>query len=290
MSKGSGFGKGLLGTLMIAALAACFSVSNKEDKEKIIKSPNLIEKRLEEKVENYKTPISWKSVEDYDSFVRSKVNEYYTLDIKDMYKFYNIEREIPKYGFKAKGEEFICLDCEGATYIEDEDSIYFYSSCSEEMFKTYKRYLKERSQESIESLTERIRYFIKHEAAHAFYYNLGKKLGADYLFNVNTDEMSTLDKIQHKIVEEGVAEYMSNRGKEKEWPRVDDRDFKEMIKEENDYYVYELGFKLVNQILDMDFQEGLQELIENPLTKKDLNDLPAYRQKRIDNLLRKLKN
>ena len=43
---------------------------------------------------------------------------------------------------------------------------------------------------------------------------------------------------------------------------------------------------LVKPILDINFEKGIKELIKNPLNEEDLNDLPTYREKRIEIILR----
>jgi hypothetical protein len=277
MKINSGFKKSLLGTIIIPALVLCTPASNKENKQTRINSPNLTEHKLEIKADNKEAIISWNSLEDYDAFVRSTVEKYYELDIKEIYNFYEIKRDLPKYGFKQNANAFNCLDCQGAVYKEKVDSIYFYTGCSEELFERYLKYSEKNRENPRAELEERIRYYIKHEAAHAFYYDLAKKMGETYLFNVDYNNKSTLYNIQHSIVEEGVAEYIANKGELTKFVNgLSDEDFKKMIKEKDDSRLYDLGFKLVKSLLDADFHRGVEEFIRNPLRKEDLEDLPAY--------------
>lgn len=134
-------------------------------------------------------------------------------------------------------------------------------------------------------MINRLHYYIKHEGAHAFYYELGKELGEVYLFKIKHENTSVLYDIQHNLIEEGVADYISYKG-ELTWSakRLNDEDFKEMIENKTDIYLYELGFILVKPILDKNFEKGIIELIKNPLNKRDLDDLPRYREKILKKL------
>lgn len=223
---------------------------------------------------------------EYDSFVRSIVNKYYISDVKEIYNFYNIKRDPPKYGFKSRTNEFVYFDCEGAIYKSDVDSVYFYSSCSEEKFKRYVTYFKKRQRDLKEELSERIHHSIKHEAAHAFYCNLKKDIGIKDFPKIKQNSPSVLENIQYNLIEEGIAEYMAYKGKLTESAkRLSDENFKEMIEKEDEFYLYQLGFILVKPILDIDFEKGIIELMRNSLTTKDLKDLPGYRNKRIEKIL-----
>jgi len=241
---------------------------------------------IPENTETKKTnQIPWKNVAEYDEFVRSTVNKHYASDIGEIYTFYNIKRELPKYGFKARKNEITCFDCEGAVYKENVDSIYFYSTCSEYLFGRYLKYSKKTKENIKEELINRLHYYIKHEGAHAFYYALGKELGEKYLFNVQRENTSVLYDIQHNLVEEGVADYIAYKGElTQSAKRLTDEDFKEMIENKTDIYLYDLGFILVKPILDKNFEKGIIELIKNPLNKRDLDDLPRYREKILKKL------
>jgi hypothetical protein len=283
----NGIKKRLVNILLISSLIGCNVNSDKNNyTQKDININQIITKLVIEK--SIKKPI-WEHIEEYDSFVRSKVDKYFFLDVDEMYKFYSIKRNFPKYGFKPKEEGFLCIECEGAEYNKETDSIYFYSACPKERFMRYIKYLEEdeKDKENIkDNLTDRIHHYIKHEAAHSFYYNLGKELGEKYLFNIDVNSLSKLESIQFRLVEEGVADYMAYKGElTSSAKKIDDRNFKEMIENKDDFYLYELGFKLVKPILDINFEKGIEELIKNPLTKEDLNDLLQYRQR----ILKKIK-
>jgi hypothetical protein len=279
--------KNLLSLILAASIIGCTSLINKKDLSK-----DLNAKKVEVNTRIHVNPekinkISFQDINDYDTFVRSTVDKYFASDVEEMYDFYNIKKDLPKYGFKSKEKAFICFDCEGAVYKEDVDSIYFYSTCSEEMFERYTKYFLEDKDDVKKELTNRIHHYIKHEAAHSFYYGLGKELGEEYLFKTRLDTISKLEDIQSRLVEEGVADYMAYNGKLTGNAKIlSDKDFREMIENKNNIYLYELGFILVKPILDINFEKGVEELIKNPLTKEDLNDLPRYREKRIENILK----
>lgn len=289
MSKGSILKKNLLRLILTATIIGCSIIPNDKNtqQERAAENPRLSIKKDINLGNTNKT--SWKDIVEYDAFVRSTVDNHYASDINEIYDFYNIKRDLPKYGFKSKKNGFVCFDCEGAIYKEGVDSVYFYSSCSEEMFNKYIEYFEKNRDNLKGDLTNRIHHYIKHEAAHAFYYELGKKLGEKYSSKARQSAPSILDDIQHTLVEEGVADYISYKGKLTESAKMlSDEDFKEMIEKEDDFYIYQLGFILVKPILDLNFEKGIVELIKNPLTKEDLNDLPGYRKKRIENMLREL--
>jgi hypothetical protein len=277
--------KNLLKLILTATIAGCISPSNEKNAHYITiseKSKIEIPIKLEEK-----NKTLWKDVAEYDAFVRSTINKYYISDVEDVYNFYNIKRDLPKYGFKAKNIQTIRFDCEGAVYKEGVDSIYFYSTCLKELFNSYIEYHEKDENDIKEELTNRIHHYIKHEAAHAFYYKLGKELGEKYLFKDRFANSSTLEDIQTSLIEEGVADYISYKGELTEPAKnLSDKDLKDMIEKEDDYNLYYLGFLLVKPILDINFEKGIEELIKNPLSNKNLNDLPAYREKRIENLLK----
>jgi hypothetical protein len=273
--------KNLLGLILAATISGCSS----SDKE--IKQLKDSTEKTKISLKKEKSQIPWENVAEYDQFIRSTVDKYYTSDVKELYSFYNIKRDLPKYGFKANKNEFFCVDCEGALYKEGIDSIYFYSTCSEERFARYTKYYGENNEDIKEELTKRIHYYIKHEAAHAFYCKLGEKIRGRDFFKIESDNLSKLEDIQSSLVEEGVAEYMAYKGELTKPARMlTDKDFKKRIKDEDDVWIYHLGFFLVKPILDINFEKGIEELIKNPLTKKDLYNLPKYREKRIENILK----
>lgn len=277
----------LLKIVLTATIIGCNPASNQKSiqQERAVERPKVNIKMSVNSREINKPP--WTIVSEYDSFVRSTVDNCYDSDVREIYNFYDIKRDLPKYGFKSKEKAFTCFDCEGAVYKEGIDSIYFYSTCSEEMFNKYIEYSVKNKEDIKEELTNRIHHYIKHESAHAFYSKLGKKLGRTHLFKTISDSTSILEKIQYNLVGEGVADYMAYKG-ELTWSakRLNDGNFKEMIEKEDDFYLYELGFILVKPILDTNFKKGIEELIKNPLSKEDLNDLPRYREKRIENIVR----
>ncbi len=266
---------------LITSIIGCVNPKYQEKEAEI----KIREDNLKEINNNPITKKSWENLAEYQEFVESTVNKNYQADISEIYNFYNIKREIPKYGFKSKNIQNICFDCTGAVYKENSDSIYFYSTCSPEIFQRYVEYHNKDKKEIEEYFTERIHHYIKHEAAHAFYYLLGKEMGEDYLFSVKRNNTSILYDIQHSLVEEGVADYIAYKGELTPSAKLkEDKDFKKMIEEESDLYLYDLGFILVKPILDKDFNKGIIELIKNPLSKKDLSDLPEYRNKILKKL------
>jgi len=277
----------LLKLVLTATIIGCNPASNQKNiqQERAVERPKVNVKMDVNSRDINKPP--WSTVSEYDEFIRSTVDNYYDSDVNDIYNFYSIKRDLPRYDFKSKEKAFTCFDCEGAVYKEGADSIYFYSTCSEEMFNKYIGYSAKNKEDIKEELTNRIHHYIKHESAHAFYSELGRRLGKTHLFKTISDSTSTLEKIQYTLVEEGVADYMAYKG-ELTWSakRLNDGNFKEMIENENDSHLYELGFLLIKPILDTNFEKGIKELIRNPLTKKDLNDLPGYREKRIENIVR----
>jgi hypothetical protein len=291
MEKGYGFRKTLLGLIFAATIIGSNltpSQRNTSGERSAERSKPIIKKDTSAiNLTNSKkiSKLLWTDVSEYDSFVRSTVDKYYASDIKEIYDFYNIKKDFPKYGFKFRKEELLVnISCEGAMHMEDSDSIYFYSSCSKDMFRDYAKF--EKTQEdSKEKLTKRIHHYIKHEAGHSFYSRLKKELGKEDLVGIDIDSLPKIDQIQYKLVKEGVADYISYKGEIQKYAKdIDDTYFKKMIKDEDDFYLYELGFKLVKPILDINFQAGIKELINHPLTKKDLKDLPAYRERRIENI------
>lgn len=259
--------------------------------EKISQKGSNLEKadiRLESYLEtNNPEKRMWENVQEYDNFIRSVVNENYIKNVGEVYDFYNINRELPKYGFKIKKDAITYFDCAGAVYKENSDSIYFYLGVSEEFFQKYLEYCQKNKENPREELESEIQQYIKHEAAHAFYCKLGKDLGEEYLFNVDYENTSFLYNVQHNLIEEGVAEYMAYYGRlPRTARRLNDEDLRKMIENKNDFYLYDLGFMLVKPILDINFHKGIEELIRNPLTREDLYDLPRYREKRIQNILK----
>jgi hypothetical protein len=286
MSINSTLKKSLLKTILTATfLGVSLNLSENPSKE------NTILKRVEAEIKeeiNLKeiNKRVWENVAEYDAFVRSTVNKYYASDVKEMYSFYNIKRDLPKYGFKVKKNGISRSDMDGAVYKESSDSIYFYSTCSEELFNMSMENLRKYKENIVEYFTNRIHHSIKHEAGHAYYYQLGKELGEESLFKTKReDNTPILYDIQHNLVEEGVADYISYKGElTKVARRLSDKDFTEMIEKENIISLYALGFILVKPILDKNFKKGIEELIKNPLTRKDLNDLPGYREKILKKL------
>jgi hypothetical protein len=280
----------IIKTLALTTLMACTPVSNNKNVQKnalIEKDTQNIENIIN--LENtHKLPFE--NAKEYDIFIRSVVNENYIADVKEIYDFYNIKREIPKYGFKQNYVEFTYFTCMGAGYFPRVDSIYFYSICSEEMLQKYKDYLeKSYKADSEKNLTEKIHYYIKHEAAHAFYNDLGKKLGADYLFEDFPENPSIAYDLKHKLIEEGVAEYISRKGElTKEAINLKEKDSEEIVHkivtEGKDALIYQLGSLLVKPILDKNFDKGIEELIKNPLTLEDCNDLKGYQEKILKNI------
>jgi hypothetical protein len=286
MTKNSAFRKSLLLILLTTTTIGCNLTSSQRnisgerfaETPKIDLKPNIKSKKIS------KPP--WSDVSQYDEFVRSTVDNYFASDMKEIYKFYNIKKDLPKYGFKQNSRQFVCFDCEGAVFKEREDSIYFYSTCLEELFVNFMNHFKNNKEDPREELTKRIHHYIKHEGAHDIYSKFGKEIGEKNLFKRITDNTPPLEVIQYTMVQEGVADYISYKGQLTESAkRFTDEDFKKMIEEKDDSQVYDFGALLVKGILDIDLEKGIKELIKNPLTKDDLNDLPAYRERIIANVL-----
>lgn len=273
--------KRLLNITLIISLLGCNNPKFQEKEAEI----KIIEDNTIEINNNIPIKTSWKNLSEYQEFVESIVNKNYKSDILEIYNFYNIKREIPEYSFKSNPNAFNWLDCQGAFYKINKDSIYFYTGCSEDLFKRYLKFSEKYRENPKVELEERIHHSIKHEAAHAFYYQLGKEIGEDYLFNVKRNNTSQLYDIQHSLIEEGVADYIAYKGELTPSAKLrGEKDFKKMIEKESDIYLYDLGFILVKPILDKDFNKGIVELIKNPLSKDDLSDLFEYRNKILKKL------
>ncbi len=211
---------------------------------------------------------------EYDSFIKANINKFYISDIEEVYNFFNIKRDLPKYGFKANKRQFIYSDCEGAVYLAS-DSIYFYSSCNEEIFLRYKKMMESEK----EKLVSRLHHNIKHEAAHAFYYNLAKEINKEEKVKKIPDNISFEELLKETLVSEGVAEYIAYKGElTREASMLSNENLKS-ITERDEYNMYNLGFILVKPILDINFTEGVKTLIENSLTSEDLNNLIRYQEK-----------
>lgn len=289
MTKSSSFGNSLFWLLLTGAVIGCNLTPSQRNTsgERFAEAPKM-DLKTNIKSKKISKPL-WSDVSQYDEFVRSTVDNYFTSDIKEIYDFYNIKKDLPKYGFKQNTRQFIYSDCEGAVFKEKADSIYFYSTCLEELFDRYIARHKNDDTELKEELTKRIRHSIKHEAAHDLYCEYGKEIGKTNLFKKIYDDTPALEVIQYTLVEEGVADYISYKGQLTEFTKkLRDEDFKEMIKKEDDSQMYDLGLILVKPILDINLKEGIKELIKNPLTKKDLNDLLTYREKIIANVLKEV--
>jgi len=246
-------------------------------KNNSIQKESILQKELLLKLETSET--SWKNKEEYDSFVRSTINSNYEKDIKEIYNFYGITNDLPKYKF-TKTNSPNHFECEGAYYVRD--SIFFNSMCTDEMFQSYTKYFEKTNQNQIKRLTKRLHHFIKHEASHAFYYELAKKIGKPQIIKSNRG-LTDLEYIKTNLIEEGVAEYMSHKGElTKLEKRFTDEDLMKI--KENSLNLYSLGFLLVKPILDLNFQKGVEELINNPLKEKDLENILEYREKILENI------
>ena len=155
------FKKGTLGALLVTSLLACNINENKKENQQYTPPHSSITYLKEDANKDVIREAPWKNLEEYNSFVQSKVNEYYISDVTDLYNFYNINRSLPKYGFKSNEDPKLCLDCEGGLYKEDVDSIYFYSTCSEELFKDYLKYSQRIIKENPrEELVNRLHHYI----------------------------------------------------------------------------------------------------------------------------------
>jgi len=289
MSINSSIKKNLLWITLASTAIGCNLSQRDTSGERSAERPKL-EINTNAKSKKINKP-AWDNVSQYNEFVCSTVDRYFSSDIKDIYDFYNIKTDFPKYGFKQNAKQFTCFDCEGAVFKEKGDSIYFYSSCLEELFDKYLEYHKNDDTNIKEELTKRIHHYIKHEAAHYIYKKFGEEIGKKNLFKKIYDNTPPLEAIQYTLVQEGIADYISYKGELTESAkRFSDKDFKEMIWRKDDSRVYDIGAILVKKILDIDLEKGVKELIRNPLTMQDLNDLPAYREKRIENVLKELEN
>lgn len=289
MTKSSAFRKSLLWILLATTTIGCnltpsqrnISGERFAEKPKLNINTNIKSKKISK-------PL-WSDISQYDEFVRSTVDNYFASDMKEIYNFYNIKKDLPKYGFKQNPRQFVCFDCEGAVFKEREDSIYFYSTCLEELFGNFMNNFKNNKEDPREELTKRIHYYIKHEGAHDIYSEFGKEIGEKNLFKRITDNTPPLEVIQYTMVQEGAADYISYKGELTETAKkLSDEDFKEMIEKKDDSRVYDFGALLVKGILDIDLEKGIKELIKNPLTKEDLNDLPTYRKRITANVLKEV--
>jgi hypothetical protein len=289
MTKSSGIRKSLLWILLTATVIGCNLTPSQRNiaGERFSETPKL---NINANIKSKKiSKPAWNNVSEYNEFVRSTVDKYFTSDVKEIYDFYKINKDLPKYGFKQSTKQFTCFDCEGAVFKEKEDSIYFYSTCLEELFDRYIEYHKNDNNDLKEELTKRIHHSIKHEAAHDLYCEFGKEIGKNNLFKKIYDDTPALDIIQYTLIEEGVADYISYKGQLTESAKkLSDEDFKEMIETKDDSKLYDFGALLIKGILDIDLEKGIKEIIKHPLTKEDLNDLPAYRERIIEKVLKEV--
>ena len=270
MTLNSSLRKGLLAALLATTIISS-KISNKNNLQQQINVNSLEDKIKNEKITE---SIPIESLEEYNSFIKSNINKFYISDIEEVYNFFNIKRDLPKYGFKANKRQFICSDCEGAIYLAS-DSIYFYSSCTQELFSRYKNMFGKDKNEII----ERLHHNIKHEAAHAFYYNLAKEINKEEVVEKIPDNIPFQELVKKTIISEGVAEYIAYKGKLTREASMLSNEYLKDITENDEYNLYNLGFMLVKPILDKNFEEGVKMLIQNQLKMDDLNNLPEYREK-----------
>ncbi|MEK6841983.1 MAG: hypothetical protein AABX91_02425 [Nanoarchaeota archaeon] len=124
---------------------------------------------------------------------------------------------------------------------------------------------------------------VAHETGHEYHSKVTQNLGLRN--NLYKNVLSNFT-ITREIVSEGIAEYfeailksntkspvMSSERLEKKSLK----DYEKEFKHPNCYY--EVGFRLVKPILDVNVDRGIEALARNPLTEKDLEDLISYQQR-----------
>ncbi len=228
----------------------------------------------------------WKGIDEYNNFIDSVVKENYERDVKEIYSHYKIKRDIPRYEVNVQNDSTSYFYCDGAIYRPKKDIIYFYAAETKKLFEKYANYHKIGAKDIKEELIKDIHYYIKHEASHAFYYDLAKKIVGESIFREEKKDTTTfqyannLEYMRFNLVEEGIADYMAYKGELTELAKtLTDNDFQIFIKDGYNNTMYGLGAILVKPILDKDFNKGITALMKNRLTTKNLYNLPAYRSK-----------
>ena len=83
-----------------------------------------------------------------------------------------------------------------------------------------------------------------------------------------------------RLIDEGIAEYFEKKTmKENVGVSLVHKEFKKYLKSFGDEAYYEVGYTLVKPILDKNVDRGIELLIKNPPTKRDLKDILAYRER-----------
>ena len=127
-------------------------------------------------------------------------------------------------------------------------------------------------------IPKRTEHLIRHELGHFYTDKLSENIG-------NGDwprkEKKEIDWIRNRLVAEGVAEYFARKSngekdafEDFQWPKTP-----EEFKNGGYSICYDGGFHLVKPVIDRYGKKGIEYLICNPPSAKDLKNLPEYQSR-----------
>ena len=124
---------------------------------------------------------------------------------------------------------------------------------------------------------------LSHQRGHWYANKLSKSIGNG---NWRSEIKSFIQELFHnikgnKLISEGIATYFERKTDGKPIEYLSYTDFKKYFKgDSTDVNIYyDVGYALVAPILDEGIDRGIELLIKNPPTKRDLRDLVRYRER-----------
>ena len=245
-------------------------------------------------------PPHWKSNAEIGKVVKETVEKYFQQDVKDMYQRVGVPaRAAPpikfKIGKKPRHKFDSQRDIEYNIEADDITVIFTYEDSFTKHTDDYNKYCF-----TAERIIKNNREDLHQEAAKDYFYDTARELGVRSWFT-NAQKLKSVkggdweDKlVLYNLIPVGVIDYMVMYGdktgeKKKRFQNFLEHNYfseEEAFKYVGPITLEQAGWYLITPILHKNFQQGVRELIKNPLTEKDLEDLPAYRKKIMDKIER----
>ncbi|HLD40354.1 MAG TPA: hypothetical protein VJB13_04390 [Candidatus Nanoarchaeia archaeon] len=244
-------------------------------------------------------PPHWKSNAEIGKVVKETVEKYFQQDVKDMYQKLGVPaRAAPPIRYKIGKKpdpKWYHKDVKYNIETDDITVILTYENSFTKHADDFNRFCI-----NTKRLIKYNRRDLRQEAAFDYFFDLTKQLGVRSwtinslkLENYKADDF--LDKmVLYNLIPDGVVGYMmvygDKTGEEQErlqdFLRNNHFSEEEALKNVSPITFELAAWYLITPILHKNFQQGVKELIKNPLTEKDLEDLTPYRKKIMDKIER----
>ncbi len=128
--------------------------------------------------------------------------------------------------------------------------------------------------------TMNVKRVLNHELTHFYCDKLKERVwGKYYLFAHSYRFLSDEEIIADKIINEGIAEYIENKVDDEEKKPFNFQEWPLEVEEFSNHEIYQGGYAIVKPIIDKYKEKGIQFLLFNPPSEKELFTPQEYQQR-----------